>query len=80
MTSQPAARVHLTDRGVLRPNMIADITIFDPSTIADVATFDDPNHYSKGINHVLVNGKFVVLDGKFTTERPGQVLRGSGHM
>src|SRR5206468_9568695 len=46
MTSKAAARVHLTDRGILRPGMMADITIFDPRTIRDVATFEDPNHYS----------------------------------
>src|SRR5438093_13733320 len=46
MTSKAAARVHLTDRGILRRGMMADITIFDPRTIRDVATFEDPNHYS----------------------------------
>ena len=78
MTSKAAARVHLTDRGILRPGMIADITIFDPQTIRDVATFDDPNHYSIGIRHVFVNGKRVVADGKITNERPGRPLRGPG--
>ena len=43
MTSQPAARVHLQDRGILRPGMAADITVFDPATIRDVSTFEDPN-------------------------------------
>jgi N-acyl-D-amino-acid deacylase len=75
MTSKAAARVHLTDRGILRAGMMADITIFDPMTIRDVATFDDPNHYSIGIRHVFVNGKRVVADGKITSERPGRPLR-----
>ena len=57
MTSRPAARVGLADRGLLRPGMIADITVFDPATIRDVATFDDPNHYSVGVKWVIVNGR-----------------------
>jgi N-acyl-D-amino-acid deacylase len=77
MTSQPAARVRLDDRGILRPGMMADITVFDPSTIRDTATFDDPNHYAVGIKHVLVNGRPVVLNGEITAERPGRVLRRS---
>lgn len=78
MTSKAAARVHLTDRGILRPGMIADITVFDPATIRDVATFDQPNHYSVGVRHVFVNGRRVVADGAMTTERPGRPLRGTG--
>jgi N-acyl-D-aspartate/D-glutamate deacylase len=77
MTSKAAARVHLTGRGVLRPGMIADITIFDPATIRDVATFDQPNHYSVGVRHVFVNGRPVVADGAITAERPGRPLRGA---
>ena len=76
MTSKAAARVHLSDRGVLRPGMAADITIFDPATIRDVATFEDPKHYSIGVKHVLVNGRRVVADGIITSERPGRPLRG----
>jgi len=78
MTSKAATRVHLGDRGVLRPGLAADITVFDPATIRDVATFDDPTHYSVGVRHVLVNGRRVVADGKITEERPGRVLRGPG--
>lgn len=78
MTSKAAARVHLSDRGVLRPGMAADITIFDPATIHDVATFEDPKHYSVGVKHVLVNGRRVVADGIITSERPGRPLRGIG--
>src|SRR2546423_15221115 len=56
MTSKAATRVHLTDRGILRPGMAADVTVFDPATIHDVSTFENPNHYSEGIRHVFVNG------------------------
>jgi len=79
MTSKAAASVHLHDRGILRPGIIADITIFDPVTIGDVSTFDDPNHYSIGVSHVFVNGKRVVADGAITQERPGRPLRGPGY-
>jgi len=79
MTSKAAARVHLADRGILRPGMAADITVFDPATIRDVATFEDPNRYSVGIRHVFVNGRRVVADGTITAERPGRPLRGPGY-
>ena len=78
MTSKAAARVHLTDRGILRPGMTADITVFDPATIRDVATFENPNHYSTGVKHVFVNGRRIVADGAITSERPGRPLRGPG--
>ena len=78
MTAQPAGRVHLGDRGILRPGMAADVTIFDPNTIADAGSFKDPNHYAVGIKHVIVNGQIVVRDGKITEARPGRVLRGPG--
>jgi N-acyl-D-aspartate/D-glutamate deacylase len=78
MTSQPATRVHLQDRGILRPGMAADVTVFDPATIHDVATFEDPMHYSVGVRYVLVNGRPVVADGKITSERPGRALKGPG--
>ena len=79
MTSQPAARVHLNDRGILRPGMMADIAVFDAATIRDIATYNDPNHYSVGIQYVLVNGQLVVDHSKLTAERPGRVLRGPGY-
>jgi dihydroorotase/N-acyl-D-amino-acid deacylase len=79
MTSKAAARVHLADRGILRPGMKADITVFDPATIRDVATFENPNHYSTGIRQVIVNGRRVLADGVMTAERPGRPLRGPGY-
>ncbi|MGH9384539.1 MAG: N-acyl-D-amino-acid deacylase family protein [Vicinamibacterales bacterium] len=78
-TSRPAARVGIVDRGILRPGLKADITVFDPASIHDVSTFIDPTHYSAGVQHVLVNGKAVVSAGKITAERPGEALRGPGY-
>lgn len=75
MTSQAASRVGISDRGILRPGMFADIVIFDPATVKDVATYNDPLRYSVGISDVFVNGKAVVLNGKITSERPGRALR-----
>ena len=78
MTSKAADRVHLHDRGLLRPGMMADITVFDAATIRDVSTFDDPKHYAAGVRHVFVNGTRVVADGAITSARPGRPLRGPG--
>jgi dihydroorotase/N-acyl-D-amino-acid deacylase len=78
MTSKAADRVHLSDRGLLRPGMVADITVFDPVTIRDVSTFEDPKHYAVGVKHVFVNGRRVVADGVITNERSGRPLRGVG--
>jgi N-acyl-D-aspartate/D-glutamate deacylase len=75
MTSKAAARVHIADRGILRPGMKADITAFNPVTIRDLSTFEDPKHYSTGVVHVFVNGRAVVADGKITAERPGLPIR-----
>jgi len=79
MSSKAANRVHLSDRGLIRPGMMADITIFDLATIRDVSTFEDPKHYSVGVRHVFVNGRRVVADGVITAERPGRPLRGPGY-
>ncbi len=79
MTSQAASRVGITDRGILRPGMMADIAIFDPATIRDIATYNEPLRYSVGMEHVFVNGRPVVLNGKITDERPGRALRGPGY-
>ena len=78
-TSRPAARIGITDRGLLRPGMKADITIFDLAQVRDRSTYTDPTHYSEGIRHVLVNGQAVVRDGRITEARPGQVIRGAGY-
>jgi N-acyl-D-amino-acid deacylase len=77
-TSRPAARLGLRDRGLVKPGFVADLAVFDPATIRDASTFEDPNHYAVGMRHVFVNGLQVLADGQFTSERPGQVLRGPG--
>ena len=79
MTSLAASRVGITDRGILRPGMMADVTVFDPSTIQDVASYNDPLRYSTGVKYLFVNGTPVVRDGKITAERPGRALRGPGY-
>lgn len=79
MTSQAAIRVGLTDRGLLRPGMAADVVVFDPASVKDLATFAQPNQYSAGVTHVFVNGKAVVENGVITSARPGQALRGPGY-
>ena len=75
MTGMPAARLGLTDRGVLREGAVADVVIFDAATVADRATFEDPHQYPAGIDAVLVNGVPMVEAGAFTNARPGRVLR-----
>lgn len=77
MTSLPAARFGLQDRGVLRPGMKADIVVFDPERVRDKATFADPHQYAEGVSYVLVNGAIVLDDGKMTEARPGQILLGT---
>jgi N-acyl-D-amino-acid deacylase len=79
MTSQAASRVGITDRGLLRPGMFADIVVFDPATIRDVATYESPLKYSVGVKDVFVNGRPVVQNGQITSERPGRALRGPGY-
>ena len=79
MTSLPASRMGLADRGILRPGMAADVTAFDPETVRDRSTYADPVHYSEGIPFVMVNGRLVVDGGKITEERPGRPLLGPGY-
>lgn len=74
-----AQRVGLTDRGVLKAGMWADVVVFDPAKVHDVATFENPNQLSVGMDYVLVNGVPVVSDGKMTNALPGKVLRGMGY-
>jgi dihydroorotase/N-acyl-D-amino-acid deacylase len=78
-TSLPAQRLGLTDRGVLKQGMWADIAIFDPEQIHEVATFENPNQLSVGIQYLLVNGVPVIAAGKATNTLPGKVLRGPGY-
>ena len=78
-TALPAQRLGLTDRGVLKAGMWADIAVFDPEKIHDVATFERPNQLSGGMQYVLVNGVPVIAGGKATNLLPGKVLRGPGY-
>ncbi|MGH7392591.1 MAG: N-acyl-D-amino-acid deacylase family protein [Candidatus Rokuibacteriota bacterium] len=75
MTGLPARRLGLKDRGVIRPGARADLVVFDPRGVADRATYQEPHRYAAGIDHVLVNGRFVVRDGEHTGSLPGKVLR-----
>ena len=79
-SSLPAQRMRLTDRGVLKQGMWADVVVFDPATIRDLATFEKPNQLSQGMNYVLVNGVPVIDQGKMTGVLPGKVLRGEGYV
>jgi len=76
----PAQRMRLTDRGVLKQGMWADVVVFDPATIKDRATFAEPNQLSQGMEYVLVNGVPVIDQGKMTGKLPGKVLRGPGYL
>ena len=78
-TSLPAQRVRLTDRGVLKRGLWADVVVFDPASIADRSTFSAPNQLAVGMRWVLVNGVPVIADGQMTGAKPGQVLRGPGY-
>ena len=75
----PAQREHLTDRGVLKQGMWADVVVFDPDSIHDVATYENPNQFSVGMQYVLVNGVPVIDQGKMTGSLPGRVLYGPGY-
>jgi dihydroorotase/N-acyl-D-amino-acid deacylase len=75
MTSFPAARMGLPDRGLLRPGMKADLVVFDPATVTDRATFEKPHQYAEGVALVVVNGQVAFEAGAMTAARPGRVLR-----
>ena len=79
MTSLAAQRVGLNDRGLLKPGMFADITVFDPNTIIDNSTFENPSQIATGINYVFVNGVAALDGGKVTSALPGRALRGPGY-
>ncbi len=75
MTSAPAARLGLGDRGVLRDGYVADLVVFDPATVRSTATYDEPRSFPVGIEWVLVGGEPVVARGVHTGARPGRTLR-----
>jgi dihydroorotase/N-acyl-D-amino-acid deacylase len=76
MSAFPAQRLGLSDRGVLRAGMKADIAIFDPATIRDLATFEKPHAYAEGVTTVIINGQVAFENGKMTAARPGRILYG----
>jgi N-acyl-D-aspartate/D-glutamate deacylase len=80
MTGFPAQRIGLTDRGLVRVGMKADLAIFDPATVRDVATFERPHQYAEGVRTVIINGQVALDDGKVTAVRPGRILHGPGYV
>jgi dihydroorotase/N-acyl-D-amino-acid deacylase len=75
MTSFPAMRLGLTDRGLIKENFWGDIVIFNPNTIIDKGTFEEPHQFPEGIPYVIVNGVIVVDNNKQRKKFPGKVLR-----
>jgi N-acyl-D-amino-acid deacylase len=75
MTSLPASRMRLHDRGILRPGLFADLVAFDPGRVRERSTYADPTHYSEGFLFVAVNGQLVVDGGRLTDARPGRPIR-----
>ena len=75
MTSAPAARLGLRDRGVIRDGFVADLVVFDPATVRSTATYDAPRSYPIGIDEVIVAGVPVVAAGRHTGATPGRALR-----
>jgi N-acyl-D-amino-acid deacylase len=78
MTSFPARRFGLQDRGLVAEGKAADLVVFDPRTVRDRATYEDPRQYPEGIHHVIVNGVHSVAMGKFTGKCGGRVLKRAG--
>jgi N-acyl-D-aspartate/D-glutamate deacylase len=78
MSAAPAARLGLSDRGLLRPGMKADLAVFDAATVRDMATYEKPHQYAEGFSQVIVNGQIVFENGQMTEARPGRVLYGAG--
>ena len=75
MTSLPARKIRLRNKGVIAEGYDADPVVFDPDTVIDKNSYDDPRVHPAGIAHVLVNGVFVVEDAALTGARPGRVTR-----
>jgi dihydroorotase/N-acyl-D-amino-acid deacylase len=75
MTSLAASRAGFKDRGTIAQGMSADVAVFDPKTIRDTSTYEDPHHFAEGIADVIVNGTFILHDGKMTGALPGKILR-----
>lgn len=78
MTSLPAQKFNLDDRGLLKPGMAADIVVFDPNTVGDKATFTQPHAYAQGFDYVIVNGKITAEKGRHSGARAGVFVNGPG--
>jgi N-acyl-D-amino-acid deacylase len=78
LTSVPAARLGLRDRGIVREGAVADLVVVDPATVADRATYEVPSVHPAGIDHVVVNGRLAMRDGAETGVRAGRLLRHAG--
>jgi dihydroorotase/N-acyl-D-amino-acid deacylase len=78
MTSFPAQRIGLPDRGVLREGMKADLVVFDPKIVRDLSTFERPHQFAEGMTAVVINGQIAFEAGKMTAARPGRILYGPG--
>jgi N-acyl-D-aspartate/D-glutamate deacylase len=78
MTSANAAKICQYDRGLLRPGLAADVTVFNAATIIDNATYEKPHQYPTGVEYVIVNGSVVLEKGRHTGARPGVILYGPG--
>jgi N-acyl-D-amino-acid deacylase len=78
MTSLPAQKFNLRDRGLVREGMAADLVIFNPQTVSDKSTFNQPHAYAEGFDYVIVNGNITSERGKHTGEKNGQFLKGPG--
>jgi len=79
LSSLPASNLKLKNRGMLKQDYFADIVIFDPDEVGDRATFDEPLQFAVGVNHVLVNGVPVLLDGEHTNKFSGRFVKGPGY-
>jgi len=79
MTSLPAQKFQLHDRGLLREGYAADIVVFDEKEVKDISTFEKPHAYSKGFHYVIVNGVMTVANEKHTGNRAGKAIYGPGY-
>lgn len=70
-----AKKLRISDRGLIKLSLIADVVVFDPKTVRDQATYIESQRFPIGINHVVVNGEFAIKDGEHTGQKPGQILR-----
>ena len=78
MTSLPAQKFHINNRGILKQGYAADMVVFNADSVQDMSTFDHPHQYSKGFQYVLVNGKLTVENDIQNKERNGHVIYGPG--